>query len=80
MPFFVTQTLHLLSCNPYFFLRCVTNDQCKQNNFDKRTLSFVITPAMLAEDATCPGEEPQTCCHEANIEQQCTDYEADGYR
>merc|ERR1712050_170303 len=34
---------------------------------------------MGAEDATCPGEEPQTCCHEANIEQQCTDYEADGY-
>jgi hypothetical protein len=58
--------------------RCVSNEECKQNNFDKRTLSFVITPAMLAEDATC-SSKTETCCHEANIAHDCSYYEADGF-
>ena len=66
------------SCT-YFVLRCVSTEKCKENNLNKRTVGFFITPAIRAEDATCPGGKTETCCHEANIEQKCSDYNADGY-
>ena len=67
------------SCNPSTLLRCAARDKCQKNSIDKRSSLPIITPAILAETAECEIEG-DICCHEADIQRPCTDYESDGYK